>query len=80
MIEHDETGVENFRICEINARFCWNGAMVLKYGQNALSTFNIESRGLISVTDHDAVSLTLNYIESSASSPLLVRLINKFAK
>ncbi|CAG8195405.1 unnamed protein product [Penicillium salamii] len=23
VIENDETGAENFRICEINARFCW---------------------------------------------------------
>lgn len=80
MIEHDENGVENFRICEINARFCWNGSMMIKCGQKALSTFNIESRGLIPETDHDTVSLKLNHIESSTFSPVLVRLVNNFAK
>ncbi|KAJ5503924.1 hypothetical protein N7463_006798 [Penicillium fimorum] len=46
LIEKDEAGLEVFRICEINARFCWNGYMHASFGQDALSGFNIESRGL----------------------------------
>ncbi|CAG8092793.1 unnamed protein product [Penicillium salamii] len=59
VIENDETGAENFRICEINARFCWNGFMLIRGGQKGLSTFDVESRGLIRATDPDTVSSTL---------------------
>lgn len=55
-MENDETGAENFRICEINARFCWNGYMLLGCGQEGLDTFGLESRGLAHATDANAVS------------------------
>ncbi|CAG8926279.1 unnamed protein product [Penicillium salamii] len=56
VIEHDDTGAENFRICEINARFCWNGSLFVKNGQTGLSTFDVESRGLIRATDPDTIA------------------------
>ncbi|KAJ5570103.1 uncharacterized protein N7459_009533 [Penicillium hispanicum] len=56
LLEHDDTlGMEVFRICEINARFCWNGYMVAAFGQAGLSTFDIESRGLEDAMDPEKV-------------------------
>ncbi|RAL03488.1 uncharacterized protein BO80DRAFT_488477 [Aspergillus ibericus CBS 121593] len=36
-----------FRICEINARFCWNGFMVNALGQDALMATGITGRKLV---------------------------------
>ncbi|KAJ5909262.1 hypothetical protein N7495_001944 [Penicillium taxi] len=55
VIENDETGAENFRICEINARFCWNGYMFIGYGQKGLCTSDAEQRGLINASDPDVI-------------------------
>ncbi|KAJ5678737.1 hypothetical protein N7462_006981, partial [Penicillium macrosclerotiorum] len=55
LVEQDETGAENFRICEINARFCWNGFMFVALGQKALSTFDVEQREMVHATNADAV-------------------------
>ncbi|OJJ88497.1 uncharacterized protein ASPGLDRAFT_63369 [Aspergillus glaucus CBS 516.65] len=50
LLEHDaDLGIENFRICEINARFCWNGYMHTAFGQEAYSAF--EQRGLVDAAD-----------------------------
>ncbi|KAJ5273184.1 hypothetical protein N7478_008309 [Penicillium angulare] len=46
LIEFDEAGNEVFRICEINARFCWNGFMMAGFGQQSLSIFDLKPRGL----------------------------------
>lgn len=55
-MEIDETGMEAFRLCEINARFCWNGFMHGGFGQSSLSEFDLESRGLMHAADGEAVS------------------------
>ncbi|KAJ5737500.1 uncharacterized protein N7483_002625, partial [Penicillium malachiteum] len=55
LIEIDETGMEGFRICEINARFCWNGYMFCGFGQESLSIFNLESRGLVHATESELI-------------------------
>ncbi|KAF3403590.1 hypothetical protein F1880_009530 [Penicillium rolfsii] len=55
LVENDETGAEIFRICEINARFCWNGYMHIACGQNGLSTFGIENRDLGHATNSDEI-------------------------
>ncbi|KAJ9316144.1 hypothetical protein C8Q69DRAFT_410191 [Paecilomyces variotii] len=46
---------ENYRICEINARFCWNGFLYTAFGQQALLNMNIESFGLRGATDPQTV-------------------------
>ncbi|KAJ5374596.1 hypothetical protein N7517_006602 [Penicillium concentricum] len=55
LVEKDEAGMEVFRICEINARFCWNGYMHAGFGQEALSAFNIESRGLTHAVEAETI-------------------------
>ncbi|OQD98949.1 hypothetical protein PENVUL_c068G05048 [Penicillium vulpinum] len=55
LLEKDEAGMEVFRICEINARFCWNGYMHAGFGQEALSAFNIESRGLTHAVEAETI-------------------------
>ena len=60
LVENDENGAEQFRICEINARFCWNGYMHQGYGQKGLETFDLESRGLAHATDSNAVRRMIN--------------------
>lgn len=59
-MEIDEAGMEVFRICEINARFCWNGFMHGGFGQDTLSEFNLESRALIHAADAESVSNLFN--------------------
>ncbi|PYI05181.1 hypothetical protein BO78DRAFT_447826 [Aspergillus sclerotiicarbonarius CBS 121057] len=44
-------GRETFRICEINARFCWNGFMVNALGQDALVHTGITGHELMGATD-----------------------------
>ncbi|KAJ6187249.1 hypothetical protein N7519_002157, partial [Penicillium mononematosum] len=44
-------GVEAFRICEINARFCWNGYMMSALGQQALLDMGICHDGISGGTD-----------------------------
>ncbi|GLI75899.1 hypothetical protein PoHVEF18_004165 [Penicillium ochrochloron] len=44
-------GTENYRICEINARFCMNGFLVTAYGQQALLDMGVGRNGLKGVTD-----------------------------
>lgn len=61
MVEIDESGLEVFRICEINARFCWNGFMHGGFGQDSLSEFHLKSRGLTHATDAEEVRLDLLY-------------------
>jgi hypothetical protein len=56
LVEKDEAGMEEFRICEINARFCWNGYMHAAFGQVSLSAFNLGSRGLVHAVEGEMVS------------------------
>lgn len=49
-------GIENYRICEINARFCMNGFLVTAYGQQALLDMGVGRNGLKGVTDPETVS------------------------
>lgn len=43
----DDPGqIENFRICEINARFFSNGFLLTAFGQRALSSMGLEKNGL----------------------------------
>ncbi|KAJ9492464.1 hypothetical protein VN97_g763 [Penicillium thymicola] len=55
LVEIDESGMEVFRICEINARFCWNGFMHGGFGQDSLSAFHLKSRGLTHATDAEEI-------------------------
>ncbi|KAJ5206332.1 hypothetical protein N7491_003049 [Penicillium cf. griseofulvum] len=55
LVERNEAGTEVFRICEINARFCWNGYMHAGFGQDSLSAFNIESRGLTHAAEAETI-------------------------
>lgn len=55
-MEKDDAGIEVFRICEINARFCWNGYMHAGFGQDSLSAFNLGSRGLVHTVEGETVS------------------------
>ncbi|KAJ5771926.1 Zn-dependent exopeptidase [Penicillium odoratum] len=56
LLEYDETtGAEAFRICEINARFCWNGFMHAAFGQEAFSRFGLEARGLECASDPEEI-------------------------
>ena len=54
-MEIDEAGLEAFRICEINARFCFNGFMHGGFGQDSLSEFDLGSRGLVHCVDGESV-------------------------
>ena len=49
--------MEVLRICEINARFCCNGYVHGGVGQESLSAFNLESRGLMHAAEAESVSL-----------------------
>ncbi|PGH15470.1 hypothetical protein AJ79_02447 [Helicocarpus griseus UAMH5409] len=51
LVEDDETGSENYRLTEINARFCFNGFMHQAYGQEALSTLGVGNNGTVHATD-----------------------------
>ncbi|KAJ7824264.1 hypothetical protein B0H14DRAFT_3088793 [Mycena olivaceomarginata] len=42
---------EQFRICEINARFCWNGFLHTAYGQQALVDLGAETNKFVGATD-----------------------------
>ncbi|KAF7349305.1 Circularly permuted ATP-grasp type 2 [Mycena sanguinolenta] len=42
---------EQFRICEINSRFCWNGFLHLPYGQQALVDLGAETNGFVGAVD-----------------------------
>ncbi|CAG8359023.1 unnamed protein product [Penicillium salamii] len=55
LVEIDEAGLEAFRICEINARFCFNGFMHGGFGQDSLSEFDLESRGLVHCVDGESI-------------------------
>ncbi|KAJ4147619.1 hypothetical protein LMH87_002131 [Akanthomyces muscarius] len=47
----DGTCAENFRLSEINARFCFNGFMHISYGSAALEDMGMERSGLVAATD-----------------------------
>ncbi|KAJ7343928.1 hypothetical protein DFH08DRAFT_871481 [Mycena albidolilacea] len=42
---------EQFRICEINAHFCWNGFLHTAYGQQALVDLGAETNRFVGATD-----------------------------
>lgn len=46
-----QDGVETFRICEINARFSWNGYMMCALGQEALLDMGVCGGELSGGTD-----------------------------
>lgn len=48
---------EKFRICEINARFCWNGFFHGAYGQQALDDMGAEEKGFQGAANCEEVSL-----------------------
>ncbi|KAI9932551.1 hypothetical protein ASPWEDRAFT_122758 [Aspergillus wentii DTO 134E9] len=60
---------EQFRVCEINARFCWNGYLHGAYGQQALDEMGAEERGFRGAADCEE---TLNELLSlfDTSKPL----------
>ncbi|PMB64632.1 hypothetical protein BM221_009472 [Beauveria bassiana] len=47
----DDKGYENFRLTEINARFCFNGFMHASYGQTALDSMGMQRSGLVGAAD-----------------------------
>ncbi|OAA60859.1 hypothetical protein ISF_05898 [Cordyceps fumosorosea ARSEF 2679] len=47
----DDNGEENFRLTEINARFCFNGFMHGSYGQTALDNMGMDKSGLVGAAD-----------------------------
>ncbi|KAL2008009.1 hypothetical protein VTN00DRAFT_7991 [Thermoascus crustaceus] len=47
--------IENFRVCEINARFCWNGYMLVALGQQALLDGGVGRNGLRGATDPEKI-------------------------
>lgn len=53
--ENPSYTVEQFRICEINARFCWNGFLHAAHGQQALISLGAEKRGFVGATDPNQV-------------------------
>ncbi|OAA76710.1 hypothetical protein LEL_06394 [Akanthomyces lecanii RCEF 1005] len=50
-VEQDDKDDENFRLTEINARFCFNGFMHGSYGQTALDGLGMEKSGLVGAAD-----------------------------
>ena len=51
MEEAAERKLENYRLTEINARFCFNGFMHQAYGQEALSALGVGTNGTVHATD-----------------------------
>ncbi|KAL4925440.1 uncharacterized protein BDV17DRAFT_185170 [Aspergillus undulatus] len=66
---NDPNGIENYRICEINARFCWNGFLFTAFGQQALLNMGLEQYGLKGATDPRKVLTGLKSL-FDASLPL----------
>jgi hypothetical protein len=54
--------MEQFCICEINARFCWNGFLHAAYGQKALGA---EQKGFVG---RDVIGLAWSWILTSIQS------------
>ncbi|KAL4807138.1 hypothetical protein BDV18DRAFT_136995 [Aspergillus unguis] len=48
--QEDPDGIENYRVCEINARFCWNGFFHSYWVQQSLLNMGIERNGLRGAT------------------------------
>ncbi|ATY60901.1 taurine catabolism dioxygenase [Cordyceps militaris] len=57
----DDNGraTENFRVSEINARFCFNGFMHVAYGSAALEDMGAAQSGLVAATDGSQVPNSL---------------------
>lgn len=55
LVEDANGGHENFRLSEINARFCFNGFMHGYYGQTALEKMGLTRAGLIGAADGEQV-------------------------
>lgn len=51
----DPEGIENYRICEINARFCWNGFIFTAWGQQSLLNMGVGLNGLKGATEPQKV-------------------------
>jgi hypothetical protein len=66
--------VENFRLSEINARFSFNGFMLLAYGQQALHDIGVcdGRNGLVGATDPAKVSRDENIPDVLSVSHRLV--------
>lgn len=47
---------EQFRICEINARFAFNGFLITAYGQDGLLALGAEEKGFTAAAESDEVS------------------------
>ena len=55
LVEEDEHGEEQYRITEINARFCFNGFIHEAYGQEALNMCLAQDSKLVGATDPEEV-------------------------
>ncbi|KAJ5773681.1 hypothetical protein N7457_008577 [Penicillium paradoxum] len=69
----DPEQIENYRICEINARFCWNGFLFTAFGQQALLNMGIEQYGIKGATDPQKVIAGLNGLFDSSLPLHLVK-------
>jgi hypothetical protein len=59
----DPEGIENYRICEINARFCMHGFLFTAFGQQALVNMGIEKYGLKGATDTQKVRSSYGFVQ-----------------
>jgi hypothetical protein len=69
--------MEQFCICEINARFGWNGFLHAAYGQKALIDLGAEQKGFVGAADCRVVSCNSRTAELMDENPN--RLITPFA-
>ncbi|KAI2732198.1 hypothetical protein CBS147332_1337 [Penicillium roqueforti] len=69
----DPERIENYRICEINARFCWNGFLFTAFGQQALLNMGVEQYGIKGATDPQKVITGLNSLFDSSLPLHLVK-------
>lgn len=51
---------EHFRVCEINARFAFNGFLITAYGQQGLLDLGAERKGFKGAAESDDVSKHLS--------------------
>lgn len=68
----DPEQIENYRICEINARFFPNGFLFTAFGQQALINMGIENLGLKGATDPQKVGYPVQLYKTNKSNIMQV--------
>ncbi|KAJ5144998.1 hypothetical protein N7448_002390 [Penicillium atrosanguineum] len=69
----DPEQIENYRICEINARFCMHGFLFTAFGQQALLNMGLEEYGIKGATDPQNVITGLRSLFDSSLPLHLVK-------